>query len=81
MQYFYGDSRLAGGSFQFTANPVNILKGRVLVFFLFAAYQLAATFQPVLSIVLALVFILLVPWVVIKALSFNCATRLIAAFT
>ena len=71
MQYFYGNSRLAGGSFEYTADPVNILKGRLLIFFLFVAYQAATVFQPVLAIVLALAVIPFIPWVVVKALSFN----------
>jgi uncharacterized membrane protein YjgN (DUF898 family) len=71
MQYFYGNSRIAGGSFEFTAAPLNILKGRVLVFFLFVAYQLAAIFQPLLGLALTLVLIPLIPWIMIKAHSFN----------
>ncbi|MFT5446896.1 MAG: uncharacterized membrane protein YjgN (DUF898 family) [Gammaproteobacteria bacterium] len=71
MQYFYGNSQLAGGTFEFTANPINILKGRVLVFGLFIAYQLASVFQPVLALVLAVIFIPFIPWVIIKAISFN----------
>ncbi|HSS66565.1 MAG TPA: DUF898 family protein, partial [Gammaproteobacteria bacterium] len=30
-QYFYGSTTLDGASFEYTANPVNILKGRILV--------------------------------------------------
>ena len=71
MQYFYGNSRLAGGTFEFTANPINILKGRALVFGLFIAYQLATVFQPVLALVLAVIFIPFLPWVIIKGISFN----------
>ena len=70
-QYFYGNTRLAGGSFEYTANPVNILKGRLLVLFSIAAYQLALSFQPTLAFALAIAFIPLFPWVVITAVSFN----------
>jgi len=71
MQYFYGNSRLAGGSFEFTADPVNILKGRLLVFSLFVAYQIASWSQPLLGIALALAVVPFITWVVIKASSFN----------
>ena len=70
-QYFYGNSRLAGGSFAYTANPINILKGRLLVFGVFVAYQLAVTFQPVAALILALFIIPLLPWIIIKSVGFN----------
>ena len=70
-RYFYGSTLLAGGSFEYTASPVSILKGRLLVFGVFVAYQLAATFQPILAGVMALLIIALVPWVVIRAVGFN----------
>ncbi len=70
-QYFYGNARLAGGSFEYTANPLNILKGRVLVLGAFVAYQAAAVFQPLLAGLLALALVPLVPWVVTRAIGFN----------
>jgi len=70
-QYFYGNARLAGGSFEYTANPVNILKGRLLVLGAFVAYQAAAVFQPLLAGLLALALVPLVPWIVNRAIGFN----------
>jgi len=70
-QYFYGNTRLAGGSFEYTASAINILKGRLIVVGMFIAYHLAATFQPVLALVLALIIVPLLPWIVIKAVGFN----------
>ena len=70
-QYFYGNTRLAGGSFEYTANPVNILKGRLLVLGVFVAYQAASAFQPILALVMFVVLIPLVPWVVVRAIGFN----------
>ncbi len=70
-QYFYGNTRIAGGSFEYTASPLAILKGRILVLGVFIAYQLAATFQPLLALVLALILVPLIPWVVIRAVGFN----------
>lgn len=70
-RYFYGSSNLDGASFEYTANPLNILKGRLLVVGALAAYQLLATFAPPLSASMALGFVFLFPWVVVQALSFN----------
>ena len=70
-QYFYGNSHLAGASFEYTANPVNILKGRLLVFAVFVAYNLAATFQPLVAGILVIFLIPLFPWMVVNAVRFN----------
>lgn len=70
-QYFYGSSRLDGAGFEYTANPVNILKGRLLVVGVLVVYQLLATFAPVLGSLIVLGFVLILPWVVVQALAFN----------
>jgi len=70
-QYLYASTRIAGGGFEFTANPINILKGRLLVLGVIVAYQLAAAFQPAAALALAVLIIPLVPWVVVKAVGFN----------
>ncbi len=70
-QYFYGHTRLAGGSFEYTADPVMILKGRLLVFSVLLIYQLAAYTQPLLNALMGLALIPLLPWIVNKAVGFN----------
>ena len=70
-QYFYGSTMLDGASFEYTANPVNILKGRILVVFVLVVYQVVAVYAPVLAAVMGLGLVFLFPWVVIKALAFN----------
>lgn len=70
-QYFYGSTTLDGASFEYTANPVSILKGRILVVSVLLLYQLLAVFVPVVAAVMALGLIFLFPWVVIQALAFN----------
>jgi len=70
-QYFYGHTRLAGGSFEYTADPVKILKGRLLVLSVLLIYQLAAYTQPLLNALMGLALIPLLPWIVNKAVGFN----------
>lgn len=70
-QYFYGNTTLDGSAFEYTADPVRILKGRLLVFGFFVAYSLAASFYPVAEPVLFLLVLPLIPWVVIRAMAFN----------
>ena len=38
MQYFYGNTELAGGRFRFTASPLRILRGRIIAVALLALY-------------------------------------------
>ncbi len=70
-QYFYGSTTLDGASFEYTANPVNILKGRILVVSVLLVYQLVAAYAPLLAGIMGLGLVFLFPWVVIQALAFN----------
>ena len=70
-QYFYGSTTLQGASFEYTANPVNILKGRILVVLVLVLYQLVTVFAPILAAIMALGLVFLFPWVVVQALKFN----------
>ena len=45
-KYFYGNTVLAGSSFEYLANPITILKGRLIAFALFVVYSVATAFFP-----------------------------------
>ncbi len=70
-QYFYSNTLLADSSFNYTANPVAILKGRLIAVGLFLLYYLGVQFYPVASGLFVLIFMPLMPWLVIKSLAFN----------
>ena len=70
-QYFYGSTSLKGASFEYTANPVKILKGRVLVLSVLVVYQVVAVYAPLLAGIMGLAFVFFFPWVVVQALAFN----------
>jgi uncharacterized membrane protein YjgN (DUF898 family) len=70
-QYFYGNTRVNGTSFQYLADPIKILKGRIIVFGLFLVYSVINQFQPLLGIVILLIFMPALPWFAVRALSFN----------
>lgn len=77
-QYFYGNTRVNDASFNYLADPVNILKGRFIVFIGFILYSLVDYLNPVGSMVLVLFLVPVLPWMVVRALSFNArnsATR------
>ncbi|MYM63208.1 DUF898 family protein [Pseudomaricurvus sp. HS19] len=71
-QYFYGNTELDGSRFTYLANPVAILKGRVLALALVVAY-VVGTSTPLwwVSALAVLMAILMIPFFVQRALTFN----------
>lgn len=70
-RYFYSNTLLADTSFDYLADPVKILKGRLLAVVLILIYSFSAAISPMLEGVLLLLFFFLMPWIVIKAFKFN----------
>lgn len=70
-RYFYGSTSLEGASFEYTANPVNILKGRILVVAVVILYQFVIVYAPIIAGTMAVGLIFLFPWVINQALAFN----------
>lgn len=70
-QYFYGNTRLDGASFQYLANPITILKGRLMALAVLVAYVTLSKLFLEAAIVLAVGFIFVVPWIMIRSLRFN----------
>lgn len=75
-RYFYGSTLLGGSAFEYTGNPVAILKGRLLVLAIFVVYSLAQQFLPLLSFALLVGILALLPWVIQRALQFNARNSL-----
>ncbi|MEO0369036.1 MAG: DUF898 family protein [Pseudomonadota bacterium] len=70
-QYFYGNTLLAESSFEYTAQPLQILKGRIIAVILFLLYNVLASAVPTLGLVLFLLLMLALPWIVMNSLAFN----------
>lgn len=70
-RYFYSNTLLTGHSFEYTANPVNILKGRIIAVLFFAGYVFSTEFMPVLTLVFVGLFVIGFPWLACKSLSFR----------
>ncbi|UXY14196.1 YjgN family protein [Chitiniphilus purpureus] len=71
LKYFYGSTELAGSTFDYTAQPMAILKGRLLMIALLAPLYLLSMVHPVAPLVLAATVWLAMPWIVVRSLSFN----------
>lgn len=70
-QYFYGNTTLDGASFEYTANPVRILLGRLIAIAFYIAFVASSQFSPMLALILVLVLFFLIPFIVVSSLRFN----------
>lgn len=70
-QYFYGNTSFDGASFEYTAEPLKILKGRIVAVVFFVAYSIATKTSPMLALVFILLLFVFTPWIVVNSLRFN----------
>jgi uncharacterized membrane protein YjgN (DUF898 family) len=70
-RYFYANTLLGGKPFDFTGNPVAILKGNLIFGALFIAYNLLIQFYPVAAIGAFALMLAVFPWLIWKALRFR----------
>lgn len=70
-RYFNNHTLLDGHPFDYLADPVAILKGRAIAFVCLLVYLLAQSFLPLISALLLLLFFVVTPWIVVRALQFN----------
>ncbi|MDX5377776.1 MAG: DUF898 domain-containing protein, partial [Halomonas sp.] len=71
LRYFYGNTRLDGASFEYLAEPLQILKGRLVAFGLLLLYMLVDQFIPLIGAVLMLLFFCAFPWIMVRGLAFR----------
>ena len=70
-RYFYGNTELAGDRFEYLANPVAILKGRLIAVAALVAYSLSGLISFQASLIALALLLLLLPLVVVQSLRFN----------
>ncbi|HEU0151797.1 MAG TPA: YjgN family protein [Arenimonas sp.] len=71
-RYFYGNTRLAGAPFEYLAQPIAILKGRLIAYAVAIGLGLSAHFQVwVVYIPLILLVLALFPWLIQRTLRFR----------
>ena len=74
-RYFYGNTALAGSSFDYLADPIAILKGRLIAYAVVIALVLSSNFLPVLYVLLILALFALIIY-----LAFGVGTPQAASF-
>ncbi|MBA8880251.1 YjgN family protein [Phyllobacterium myrsinacearum] len=70
-RYFYGNTALADGRFDYHARPKQILIGRILVVGYLIVYNILLNFAPIVGLVLALLFLIAIPWLIARGLRFS----------
>jgi uncharacterized membrane protein YjgN (DUF898 family) len=70
-KYFYNNTLIDNVGFDYHANPIAILKGRIIAFILFALYVYGKGSSPVLAGILVMLFFLFLPWLVVRGSIFN----------
>lgn len=70
-RYFYGNTRLAGSSFDYLADPIAILKGRLVAYAVVIALALSSQFLPLLYGVILLALAALMPLIIVLGLRFR----------
>jgi hypothetical protein len=74
-QYFYGNTKLDGASFQYLASPITILKGRLIALAVLIVYVVLSEMYVEAALVFAIAFIPLVPWIMVRSLSVQCCQQ------
>lgn len=70
-RYFYSNTILDNSSFSYLADPITILKGRIIAIVVFIIYSGAASFSPQVGVGMLLVLLILFPFFLNKSLAFN----------
>ncbi len=71
LNYFYGNTWLAGNAFSYLASPIAILKGRLVAVAFLALVAVLSQFYPLVGFVLSFLIVALTPWVVVFSLRFT----------
>ena len=70
-KYFYNNTLVDGVGFDYHANPIAILKGRIIAFVFFVIYSVLAGINPALGLLMALILFIALPWIVVRGMMFN----------
>ena len=71
MKYFYQNTSIDGHIFDYTAKPIQILKGRVIAVTVLLLYFLLVSIYDSFSIILPIALVFLTPWLINQSMRFN----------
>ncbi|HET7765747.1 MAG TPA: YjgN family protein [Burkholderiales bacterium] len=70
-RYFYGHTRIDGQGFEYSGNPVAILKGRIIAAAVIAVYYGVGHYAPTYQLLLWIPLAIFGPWLLVRSLAFN----------
>lgn len=70
-RYFHGNTFLDGSSFEYTADPIRILRGRIIAVVVLVLYQALGFLSTTLSLALAAALLLATPALIVMAMRFR----------
>lgn len=70
-RYFYGNTALDGSRFDYLADPLAILKGRMIVFAVILVYAVSVQYIPPVEFLFILLYLVALPWMIVKSMQFN----------
>lgn len=70
-QYFYGNTSIADNTFEYTADPIKILKGRIIAVVLYAGLAFANHISVTAYIIAMIAFLIFLPVIILNSLKFN----------
>ncbi len=71
LRYFYGSTQLAGSSFEYHGQPMQILKGRLIAVAVLVPYFLVAALFPPWDLLFWVAFLIALPFLVVKSRLFG----------
>lgn len=70
-QYFHSNTYLENINFRYLAEPLQILKGRIIAIIAFIVYSVIASLDPTLAVAMAVTLLLAMPYFINQSLAFN----------
>ena len=71
LRYFYGNTTLAGSSFEYHAQPKQILKGRLIALALILPYYVMQIWRPLWSLAFLLPLLVALPFIIVRSQRFH----------
>lgn len=71
LRYFYGSTQLAGSTFEYHGQPLQILKGRLIAAALLIPYFIVAALYPPWDVLFVIAFFIALPFLVVKSRLFG----------
>jgi uncharacterized membrane protein YjgN (DUF898 family) len=70
-RYFYSNTEIEGHRLSYLAEPMQILRGRIIAVLLLAAYLIISNFSPIAGVVVILLFALATPFIICLGVRFR----------